>query len=151
MSDIKDICFDYFNGISTAEQETEISAFVRSSEDNMRLFKEWEAEWRRQKPECAQVFRFSRVNDVLKSRKRSRRNRLYMLSAVAAAGGTGASIIHMPFLAACFIHFPNIFSPLRPALPFAGMDSTFVSAYLSISAATESLPYVHRLRLSASP
>lgn len=85
MSDIKDICFDYFNGISTAEQETEISAFVRSSEDNMRLFKEWEAEWRRQKPECAQVFRFSRVNDVLKSRKRSRRNRLYMLSAVAAA------------------------------------------------------------------
>ena len=85
MSDIKDICFDYFNGISTAEQEAVISAFVKESEDNMRIFREWESEWRRQKPECAQVFRFSRVNDVLKSRKRSRRNRLYMLSAAAAA------------------------------------------------------------------
>lgn len=85
MSDIKDICFDYFNGISTAEQEAVISAFVKESEDNMRIFREWESEWRRQKPECAQVFRFSRVNDVLKSRKRTRRNRLYMLSAAAAA------------------------------------------------------------------
>lgn len=85
MSDIKDICFDYFNGASTVEQEVVISAFVKESEDNMRLFREWESEWRRQRPECAQVFKFSRVNDAVASRRRSRRNRLYMLSAAAVA------------------------------------------------------------------
>ncbi len=43
------------------------------------------------------------------------------------------------------------FSPLRPSKPTLGSDSSNVSPCLNLSAATESLPYVHRLRLSASP
>ena len=43
------------------------------------------------------------------------------------------------------------FSPLRPGQPSPGLDYLSVSALLNTSAATEFLPYVHRLRLSASP
>ena len=65
--------------------------------------------------------------------------------------GTGASNIHMPFLATIFLYFPTNFSPLRPGQPTPGLEYNVVSAYLNYLAATESLPYVHRLRLSASP
>ena len=44
-----------------------------------------------------------------------------------------------------------IFGPLRPGLPTPGSDALTVSLCLNISMATEFLPYVHRLRLSASP
>ena len=43
------------------------------------------------------------------------------------------------------------FSPLRPGQPTPGSNPLKVSSCLTVSAATESLPYVHRLRLSASP
>ena len=43
------------------------------------------------------------------------------------------------------------FSPLRPGQPTPGMKYAFVSVYLNVLAATESLPFVHRLRLAASP
>ena len=43
------------------------------------------------------------------------------------------------------------FSPLRPDQPISGSYTSKVSLYLNTSAATESPPYVHRLRLSASP
>ena len=43
------------------------------------------------------------------------------------------------------------FSPLRPGQPSPGSQLYSVSVTLTILAATESLPYVHRLRLSASP
>ena len=43
------------------------------------------------------------------------------------------------------------FYPLRPGQPSPGMNSCSVSVRLNISVATEFLPYVHRLRLSASP
>ena len=43
------------------------------------------------------------------------------------------------------------FSPFRPGRPTPGSGLHVVSAYLNVSAATEFLPYVHRLRLSASP
>ena len=43
------------------------------------------------------------------------------------------------------------FSPLRPGLPSPGTSYLAVSATLNALMATEFLPYVHRLRLSASP
>ena len=43
------------------------------------------------------------------------------------------------------------FSPFRPGLPIPGSGFHVVSPYLNLSAATEFPPYVHRLRLSASP
>ena len=42
-------------------------------------------------------------------------------------------------------------SPLRPGLPTPGLHPFKVSLCLNLLMATESLPYVHRLRLSASP
>ena len=68
--------------------------------------------------------------------------------------GTGALNIHIPFLAAGFCCFLTIFSPTpcgTPDIPSIGTASTFVSVYLNLMAATESLPSVHRLRLAASP
>ena len=44
-----------------------------------------------------------------------------------------------------------IFSPLRPGLPSPGSFPVKVSLCLNLSEATDSQPYVHRLRLSASP
>ena len=41
------------------------------------------------------------------------------------------------------------FSPLRPGQPTPGLCSFWVSSCLNLSVATEFLPYVHRLRLSA--
>ena len=43
------------------------------------------------------------------------------------------------------------FSPFRPGQPTPGTNALKVSSCLTVSVATESLPYVHRLRLSASP
>ena len=65
--------------------------------------------------------------------------------------GTGASSIHIPFLAP--EHHPLSINLLtfRPTRPTAGLDYLLVSVYLTILAATESLPFVHRLRLAASP
>ena len=42
-----------------------------------------------------------------------------------------------------------VFGPFRPGRPSPGSNASKVSLYLNISAATESPPYVHRLRLSA--
>ena len=44
-----------------------------------------------------------------------------------------------------------MFGPLRPGRPTPGFGYLCVSLCLTISAATEFQPYVHRLRLSASP
>ena len=66
--------------------------------------------------------------------------------------GTGALSIHTAFLASAQSSTSLlIFAPFRPAQPTAGFDYVPVSLYLTISAATEFPPYVHRLRLSASP
>ena len=66
--------------------------------------------------------------------------------------GTGACNIRTPFLATDFLHFPTYnFSPFRPGLPTPGMEYVLVSVYLNVLVATESLPFVHRLRLAASP
>ena len=43
------------------------------------------------------------------------------------------------------------FSPLRPGLPSPGSRPSKVSPCLNLSVVTDYLPYVHRLRLSASP
>ena len=43
------------------------------------------------------------------------------------------------------------FGPLRPGQPSPGLCPSQVSSCLNLSAVTECLPYVHRLRLSASP
>jgi hypothetical protein len=43
------------------------------------------------------------------------------------------------------------FGPLRPGQPSPGLCPSQVSLYLNLSAVTEYQPFVHRLRLSASP
>ena len=53
-------------------------------------------------------------------------------------------------LSPCWTSLLN-FSPLRPGQPTPGSNTSKVSPHLTVSVATESLPYVHRLRLSASP
>ena len=56
-----------------------------------------------------------------------------------------------PFLATEHHRLPYYkFGPFRPARPTAGFDYLHVSAF-SCEVATEFLPYVHRLRLAASP
>ena len=45
----------------------------------------------------------------------------------------------------------SYFGPLRPGQPIPGSGASKVSPCLNISVATESPPYVHRLRLAASP
>ena len=78
---------------------------------------------------------------------------LRILSSSTCVGLRYGCLLHSYAFSRRLLHsLPYLFfSPLRPALPTAGLNSTFVSAYLSNLAATESLPYVHRLRLSASP
>ena len=66
--------------------------------------------------------------------------------------GTGAYSIHTPFLAPQNLPLPYLnFSPLRPGQPTPGLEYLLVSVCLTISAVTEYQPYVHRLRISASP
>ena len=66
--------------------------------------------------------------------------------------GTGATSIPYTFSRQNFDLLPySNFSPFRPTLPTVGLDLCLVSVYLTRLAATESLPYVHRLRLPASP
>ena len=50
----------------------------------------------------------------------------------------------------CLLRYWN-FAPLRPGQPSPGSNTLKVSLCLNLSTATEYLPYVHRLRLSASP
>ena len=66
--------------------------------------------------------------------------------------GTGTSPIHTAFLAS--VQSPASllnFAPFRPTQPTAGSGYVPVSLYLTALVATEFLPYVHRLRLPASP
>ena len=66
--------------------------------------------------------------------------------------GTGIADIHRAFLASIQVHLPySNFGPLQPGLPTPGMYPSTVSLCLNLLMATESPPYVHRLRLSASP
>ncbi len=66
--------------------------------------------------------------------------------------GTGAIDIHKAFLAFVCAYFPTLsFSPLRPGLPSPGLCAFKVSPCLNLLAVTEYQPFVHRLRLSASP
>ena len=50
----------------------------------------------------------------------------------------------------CVLPYLN-FSPLRPGLPSPGSHTFRVSLWLNLSVVTEYQPYVHRLRLAASP
>ena len=66
--------------------------------------------------------------------------------------GTGAWNIPYTFSRHCFLLLPySNFGPFRPGLPTPGMEYVLVSVYLNVLVATESLPFVHRLRLAASP
>ena len=65
--------------------------------------------------------------------------------------GTGALKIHIPFLAPTPLHFPTIFRSLSPHATIGGDATLSGVSILNFLAATEFLPYVHRLRLSASP
>ena len=90
MNHIKDICFTYFNGASTLEQEKAISAFIQESPENMSQFNAWKAEWKSQKPACAQVLKFDKVKSELKSRNRARKVRF---GAVCAAAAVAALLV----------------------------------------------------------
>ena len=63
----------------------------------------------------------------------------------------GALDIHKAFLALLYMYFPTKFRSLRPGQPSPGLHASQVSLCFNPSAVTEYLPYVHRLRLSASP
>ena len=66
--------------------------------------------------------------------------------------GTGIADIHRAFSPVSKSIFPTLISvPLQPGLPTPGMYPSTVSLCLNLLMATESPPYVHRLRLSASP
>ena len=65
--------------------------------------------------------------------------------------GTGALTIHTPFLATMFTYFPTKFQSLSPGHTNARDKLPSCVSVLNVLAATESLPFVHRLRLSASP
>ena len=66
--------------------------------------------------------------------------------------GTGSSDIPQSFsrLRPCVLPY-SIFGPLRPGLPSPGSHPSKVSLCLNLLEATEFQPYLHRLRLSASP
>ena len=51
----------------------------------------------------------------------------------------------------CFFVLPDKFGPFRPGQPTPGLRFHIVSVYLNLLAVTEYQPFVHRLRLSASP
>ena len=65
--------------------------------------------------------------------------------------GTDIEDIRRAFLVSESQVLPNKLGPLRPAQPTAGLPYLQASLGLSLLMATESLPYVHRLRLAASP
>ena len=65
--------------------------------------------------------------------------------------GTGAWNIHIPFLATVSICFPTKFRSLSPGATNARVRFPCCVSILKFLAATEYLPFVHRLRLSASP
>ena len=65
--------------------------------------------------------------------------------------GTDIEDIRRAFLVSESQVLPNNLGPLRPAQPTAGLPYLQASLGLSLLMATESLPYVHRLRLTASP
>ena len=65
--------------------------------------------------------------------------------------GTDIENIRRAFLVSESQVLPNNLGPLRPAQPTAGLPYLQASLGLSLLMATESLPYVHRLRLPASP
>ena len=64
--------------------------------------------------------------------------------------GTGSSDIHTTFLASIHIYFPHSGS-LTTGNTNSRINASQVSLCLNLSEATEFLPYVHRLRVSASP
>ena len=65
--------------------------------------------------------------------------------------GTGVLDIHKAFLARFHACFPTYFRSLTPGSTNARVTRFPVSLCLNLSTATEFLPYVHRLRFSASP
>ena len=65
--------------------------------------------------------------------------------------GTDIEDIRRAFLVSESQVLPSNLGPLRPAQPTAGLPYLQASLGLSLLMATESLPYVHRLRLAASP
>ena len=65
--------------------------------------------------------------------------------------GTGARQIQLPFLATTYICFPTKFQSLTTGATNARLRLRSCVSNFNCFAATESLPYVHRLRLAASP
>ena len=65
--------------------------------------------------------------------------------------GTGAFNVHIPFLATTSVCFPTMFRSLSPGATNARVTVSHCVSILKFLAATEYLPFVHRLRLSASP
>ena len=65
--------------------------------------------------------------------------------------GTGAEDIHTPFLATASSYFPTLFQSLTPGSTNARVTIPHCVSMLKSLAVTEYQPFVHRLRLSASP
>ena len=65
--------------------------------------------------------------------------------------GTGTSDVPRTFSRHRASPTSHYIGPFRPGQPTPGFGYLYVSVLLNLSVATEFLPYVHRLRLSASP
>ena len=65
--------------------------------------------------------------------------------------GTGTSNIHTAFLASLYDCFPTCFRSLTTGSTILRPVALKVSLCFNLSVATEFQPYVHRLRVSASP
>lgn len=85
MSDIKDICFKYFNGTSTVEQERMISEFISGNPDNRLLFEEWKSQWKLNAPDKEKVFCFNKVKYEIGRRSKAVKVTKMLFSVAVAA------------------------------------------------------------------
>ena len=85
MNNMKDVCFRYFNGTSSAEEERAILEFIKEKDENRQTFEDWEKEWKQHTPGYPQIFSFNRIKSEIKRRKAARRRKYIMYSSAAAA------------------------------------------------------------------
>ena len=85
MGNIKDVCFKYFNGISTIDDEKAIYAFISESDDNKALFEQWKSEWKGGTPANHQIFSFNKIKAEIQTRRKNRIKRVFSYSLAVAA------------------------------------------------------------------
>ena len=85
MGNMKDVCFKYFNGLSTIDDEKAVYAFVTESDENKALFEQWESEWKTASPANHQIFIFNKIRTKIQNRRKNRIKRVMAYSFSVAA------------------------------------------------------------------